>query len=90
VRYVYDPGKDRSNQAKHGVSLALAEVLFAGPHLSMTDSRFEYGEVRQVAFGLIGHPLFVCVYADREAERRVISLRKANKREVRRHGDTLE
>jgi len=30
----------------------LAEVLFAGPHVSMTDDRFEYGEVREVAFGL--------------------------------------
>jgi uncharacterized DUF497 family protein len=87
---VHDPAKDRNNQAKHGVSLALAEILFAGPHRSMTDSRFEYGEVRQVAFGLIGGRLFVCVYADRDAERRVISLRKANKREVRRYGDNIE
>jgi uncharacterized DUF497 family protein len=33
---------------------------------------------------------FVCVYADRDAERRVISLRKANKREVKRYGDSIE
>jgi len=90
VRYVYDPAKDRSNQSKHGVSLALAEVLFAGPYLGMIDSRFQYGEVRQVAFGLIDDRLFVCVYADREAERRVISLRKANKREVKRYGDDIK
>lgn len=90
MRYVYDPAKDRSNQAKHGVSLALAEALFAGPHRSMTDTRFEYGEDRQLAFGLIGDRLFVCVYADREAERRVISLRKANRREVKRYGDNTE
>jgi hypothetical protein len=31
VKYVFDPAKDRINRAKHGVSLALAEVLFAGP-----------------------------------------------------------
>ncbi len=90
MRYVYDPAKDRANLAKHGVSLALAEVLFAGPHVSMTDDRFEYGEVRNVAFGLINHRLFACVYADRGAERRVISLRKANKREVKRYGESLE
>ena len=85
-----DPAKDAVNRAKHGVSLALAEILFAGPHLSVADDRFEYGEVREVAFGLINDRLFVCVYADREAERRVISLRKANKREVRRYGENLE
>lgn len=90
MRYVFDPAKDAVNQAKHGVSLALAEVLFAGPHVSMKNDRFDYGEVRQVAFGYIQDRLFVCVYADREAERRVISLRKANQREVNRYGENLE
>jgi uncharacterized protein len=90
VKYVYDPAKDTANRAKHGVSLALAEVLFAGPHVSTTDDRFEYGEVREVAFGFINDRLFVCVYADREAERRVASLRKANMREVKRYGENLE
>jgi len=70
--------------------LALAEVLFAGPYSSMTDARFEYGEVRQVAFGFINGRFFVCVYTDRNAERRVISLRKAYKREMQRHADKLE
>jgi uncharacterized protein len=56
----------------------------------MTDDRFEYGEVREVAFGLINDRLFVCVYADREAERRVISRRLANLREVKRYGENLE
>jgi uncharacterized protein len=90
VRYAYDPAKDAVNRAKHGVSLALAEVLFAGPHLVLTDDRFEYGERRNVAFGRIEGRVFVCVYADRNAERRVISLRKANKREVTRYGERLE
>jgi uncharacterized protein len=87
---VFDPAKDAVNRAKHGVSLALAEVLFAGRHLSVSDDRFEYGEIREVAFGLINGRLFVCVYMDREAERRVISLRKANRREVKRYGENLQ
>jgi uncharacterized protein len=87
---VFDPAKDAVNRAKHGVSLALAEVLFAGRHLSVSDDRFEYGEIREVAFGLINGRLFVCVYVDREAERRVISLRKANRREVKRYGENLQ
>ena len=90
VRYVFDSAKDAVNRAKHGVPLALAEVLFAGPHLVMTDDRFDYGEVRELAFGRILGRLFVCVYADRDAERRVISLRKANPREVKRYGENLE
>ena len=56
----------------------------------MADDRFEYGEMREVAFGLINDRLFVCVYADQEEERRIISLRKANRREVTRYGENLE
>jgi len=89
VRYVFDPAKDAVNRVKHGVSLALAEILFAGPYVSVVDDRFEHGEVCNVAFGLINGRLFV-VYADRHGERRVISLRKANKREVIRYGEKLE
>jgi hypothetical protein len=88
--HVFDPVKDRINQAKHGVSLALAEVLFAGPHRTLMDDRFDYGEVRQIAFGCIQSRLFVCVYADRGTDRRVISLRKANSREMKRNGEDLE
>jgi uncharacterized DUF497 family protein len=51
VKYEFDQAKDEVNSAKHGVSLALAEALFVGPHRSATDDRFDYGEVRQVAFG---------------------------------------
>jgi uncharacterized protein len=90
VRCVFDPAKDAANRAKHGVSLVLAEVLFAGPHIALTDDRFEYGETREIAFGRIGGRLFVCVYADRGEERRVISLRKANSREVKRYGERHE
>lgn len=90
MRFVFDLAKDATNLSKHGVSLALSEILFAGPHVSLTDDRFDYGEVRQVAFGLIGGRLFACVYVDRGEERRVISLRKANQREVKRYGEDFE
>lgn len=83
MKYIFDPAKDAINRTKHGVPLALVEILFAGPHAVTTDDRFDYGEVRQIA-----GRLFVCVYVDRQAERRVISLRKANQREVKRHAQT--
>jgi len=49
-----------------------------------------YGELREVAIGFINDRLFVCVYTDQEETRRVISLRKANQREMRRYGENLE
>ena len=90
MKCTFDPVKDAVNQEKHGVSLALAEVLFDGPHISVADRRFDYGETRQIAFGFINNRLFVCVYADRDGGRRIISLRKANSREVRRYGEKFE
>ena len=90
MNYVFDPEKDRRNRAKHGVSLALAEVLFLGPCVTMVDDRFDHGETRQIAFGNINARLFACVYSDRNGERRVISLRKANNREVNRYAADLE
>lgn len=89
VRQVFDAAKDVSRKAKHSVPLALFEVLFAGPHMSVTDDRFDYGEMREIAFGLIQGRLFVCVYVDRGPVRRVISHRKANNREVKRHRENL-
>jgi uncharacterized protein len=68
----------------------LAEVLFGAPHLSVADSRFDCGESRQIAFGFINNRLFVCVYTDRDDKRRIISLRKANSREVKLYGEKIE
>lgn len=87
--YEFDRWKDDADRAKHGVSLALAEVLFAGRHVLMTDDCFDYGETRQVAFGHINDRMFVCVYVDRNSTRRIISLRKANSREIKRYGQEI-
>jgi uncharacterized DUF497 family protein len=84
------PSKDEANRAKHGVALALAEVLFAGPHLTVEDDRIDYGEARRIAFGHVRERLFVCVFVDRGSTRRIISLRKANSREVKRYGKKAE
>lgn len=86
----FDPAKDAINRWKHGVSLVLAEILFAGPHRSIADDRFDYGEVRMVAFGRIEGRVFACVYVDRDGLRRVISLRKANEKEVIRYAEDLQ
>ncbi|WP_207460869.1 BrnT family toxin [Azospirillum sp. SYSU D00513] len=81
MRYEWDPAKDEANIATRGLSLALAELLFNGTERIAEDDRFQYGETRMVARGLIDGRLFVCVYTDRDDVRRIISLRKANRRE---------
>ena len=52
------------------------------------DQRNEYGEARMIGLGYIGDRLFNVVFVDRNEERRIISLRKANPREVKRYAET--
>ena len=48
------------------------------------DTRWDYGEERFESVGFIGKRLFVLVFTPRGEKRRLISLRKANSREVER------
>ena len=83
-----DPAKDAANVAKHGVSLALAAELEWESAVVWPDVRREYGEARMAAIGYIGLRLYLVVFVDRAGVRRVVSLRKANQREVKRYAET--
>jgi len=82
MRLIFDPAKNASNIDKHGVSLADAEKLEWDVLLVTPDTRHDYGELRYIGYSFIGDRLYCVVYTDRADSRRVISLRKANKREV--------
>ena len=79
----FDPLKDQSNRAKHGVSLALASELDWDEALIWIDDRFEYGECRMIALAPRTGILYYVAFVDRNRVRRVISLRRANRREVK-------
>jgi len=82
VAIEFDSAKDARNLAKHGVSLARAAELFEQPFRETEDLRADYGERRFIAYGLIEERLFACVYVWRGGRRRIVSLRKANRREI--------
>ena len=81
----FDPVKDLANLAKHGVSLTLAELLDWDELRVRTDERTSYSEVRMIGYTTQGTRLYCVVFTDRGSMRRIISLRKANDREVRRY-----
>lgn len=83
----FDPAKDAANQQKHGVSLSLAESFEWDAAQVQVDDRFDYPETRMIAFGPIGDRIHVIVYTLRGETLRVISLRKANRREVLKYVD---
>ena len=92
VNITFDSDKDASNVAKHGVSLADAVGFEWETAVVWPDTRRDYGEARMVALGYVGLRIMVLVFTDRPAdqptERRIISLRKANTREVQRYAET--
>jgi uncharacterized DUF497 family protein len=83
MKIVYDPAKDVSNQIKHGISLALVAQIEWDTLRDKLDTRHAYGELRVIGFALIGSRLYCVVFTDRDEARRIISLRKANPREVK-------
>lgn len=88
MNITFDPAKDVANRAKHGVSLADAAAMEWETVWLRPDGRHRYGETRMIGIGYIGQRLYGVVFTDRGDERRIISLRKANAREVARYAET--
>ena len=78
--FEWDPAKNATNRRKHGISFEEAIEIFDGPVLSRADDI--YGETRERSYGLIEDAVVVCVvHTERGAARRIISARKATKKE---------
>jgi len=80
--YVWGEAKRASNLKKHGIDFAIVEHFDLDGAVVFRDDRREYGEERFAGFGLIEGRLHVLVFTKRQGLYRVISLRKANAREI--------
>lgn len=80
--YEFDPAKHVANAAKHGIGFDTAAGVFDGPVLTTADSRRDYGEARMRAIGMSAGLVLVVVYTDRGTRRRIISARRANRKEA--------
>jgi uncharacterized DUF497 family protein len=81
--FTWDEAKRQRNIEERGIDFALVEAFDFISALTLPDRRFDYGEHRQISIGFIGRRLHVLVFTQRGADIRVISLRKANEREVK-------
>jgi len=79
----FDPAKNETNIAKHGVSLERADEMVI--QAVIEDDRQDYGETRYRAFGLIDAVAHCLVFTDREGVLRAISLRRAHRKEMKRY-----
>ena len=78
----FDPKKDVANRANHGVSLAIAASLDWDVALVWIDDRFEYDELRMIALAPETNTLYYVAFVDRTEVRRIISVRRATRKEA--------
>ena len=89
MRIEFDPAKDALNRARHGVSLALARELDWDAALVWMDDRFDYDEVRMIALAPKTNTLYYVAFVERGNRRRIISLRRATRREVNHYVQSI-
>ena len=90
MRFEWDENKNKTNRDKHGVSFETAQLVFNDPHALSVQDRHKCGEERWQTLGLVGGVVMLLVahtYTERgDAEViRIISARKATKREKQRY-----
>jgi uncharacterized DUF497 family protein len=83
MEYEWDEEKAKANLAKHKVDFSDATEFNWETAIETYDDRSDYGEGRWIALGFIRDKLYVLVYTLRSDKIRLISLRKATKRERR-------
>lgn len=86
MQATWNESKRRANLEKHRIDFEQVYHFEYTSCLVRADTRFDYGEVRLVAFGLIRGWLRVLVFTVEHRNLHVISLRKANSKEF----DTYE
>lgn len=85
----FDTEKREKTLAERGLDFARAYEVFSTLHIEQVDERHDYGEVRRIVFGCLDGVFVVMVYTVRGEARRVISMRKANEREINRYAQHL-
>lgn len=82
----WDGSKSERCEELRGFNFEFAAQALLDPNLLIReDNRFDYGEQRFQSIGKIGDRIFVLVYSLRGQTTRIISARKANKREVKQY-----
>lgn len=91
MRFEWDEAKNAANIGKHGIDFADAIDIFNHPMLSSIDDRESYDEERWLAIGWLKYLVGVVVYTEQQGDViRVISARKATKREVQQYEQAIK
>jgi uncharacterized DUF497 family protein len=89
MKIEFDPEKRQQTLSGRGLDFCRAGEVFAGRHYTADDLRQDYGEPRKITAGLLDGRMVVMVWTPRGESRRIISMRKANEREIERYRNRL-
>jgi uncharacterized DUF497 family protein len=81
MQIIFDFAKRDIIFLKRGLDFGDAGLVFAGRHLTSEDCRQDYGETRYITVGMLSERMVVLFWTPRGADRRIISMKKANERE---------
>jgi uncharacterized DUF497 family protein len=80
--FSWDDAKRKANLRKHRIDFADARLVFAGRVCTFEDDRAAYSEQRFISYGLLGGVVVVICHVERGDETRIVSMRKAIRREA--------
>ena len=84
-----DEAKRTENLRKHGFDFLSVESLFNGYTVTMEDDRFSYDEQRFITFGVLEGRVLAVVHTEQDDDIRMISMRKATRREEQSYFSTI-
>ena len=79
----WDEDKRQRNIKEHGLDFVGCAAVFDGPVITWNDAREAYGEQRINLLGFLNGAVVHLTYTERGKNLQVISLRKAEKHEIR-------
>ena len=87
MKYEWDENKNHKNRARHKIDFNRAVDFEWDSAYEYIDDRRDYNETRYCALGYISVRIFHLTYTYRGETVRIISLRKATKREERQYAE---
>jgi len=85
MQYEWDEKKRESNLLTHGIDFAIVGDFDWNEALTIQDTRRNYSEDRFLSYAPIAERLYAMIWTPRGDVHRIISLRKANRREVSKY-----
>ena len=85
MKFEWDEHKNKANISKHSIDFNDVPDMFKHPMLTLLDAR-DYAEDRYLSMGMLLSLVGVVIHTEREEDIiRIISARKATKREVKEY-----